>query len=259
MTPNKARQTVGYAAAALIAVERIDKVNSHIWRYMDLAKFIHVLATKTLHFTRIDQFKDKFEGSYPIQNLRDWELQYPEVGNFSHWRKFACVSCWYESDNESAAMWELYGKDNQGLAIQSTKERLKKSVESDEVTFDKVKYVNFIKEKADIHIPLDVFLYKRTEFECEREYRAALFDLPKSDGTQNGFPNFGSVEKQEGYPKVGKDISVDLEILIEKIVLSPYAMPWYKKAVADVLMKYHISGSILVESELSSDPVYPRQ
>jgi len=62
-------------------------MGSRIWRYIDLAKTIHLLATKTLHFTRIDQFDDKFEGSYPVQNLNDWESKYPDVGDFSHWRK----------------------------------------------------------------------------------------------------------------------------------------------------------------------------
>jgi len=85
-------------------------MSSRIWRYLDLAKLIHLAANRTLHFTRIDQFKDKFEGSYPIGNLKNWEYQYPGVGDFSGWRKFACVSCWYESENESAAMWELYSR-----------------------------------------------------------------------------------------------------------------------------------------------------
>lgn len=234
-------------------------MGSRIWRYIDLSKTIRLLATRTLHFTRIDQFDDKFEGSYPVQNLQDWESHYPEVGDFSHWRKFGCVSCWYEADDESAAMWELYSKSHQGIAILSTKDRLKNSLKSDELVFEKVKYIDFLRGKANISIPLDAFLYKRIEYESEREYRAAHFSLPQSDGCDKGFPRFGSVEKQAGFPKGGEDIPVEPEVLIEKLVLSPYAKPWYRESVADVLSKYNMNTSILTESDLAADPVYPRQ
>ena len=120
------------------------------------------------------------------------------------------MSCWYEADNESAAMWELYSKSHQGIAILSTKERLKKSLESDQLVFENVKYIDFLRGKANISIPLDAFLYKRIEYECEREYRATLFRLPQSDGYENGFPRFGSVEKQAGFPEGGVDVPVAL-------------------------------------------------
>lgn len=234
-------------------------MGTRIWRYTDLAKTIHLLAAKTLHFTRIDQFDDRFEGSYPVQNLKDWESQYPKVGDFNCWRKFGCVSCWYEADNESAAMWELYSKGHQGIAILSTKDRLKESLESDQPFCENVKYIDFLREKASIKTPLDVFLYKRTEFNYEQEYRAVLFKLPQSDGCDNGIPRYGSVEKQAGFPEHGKDIPVDPEVLIENLVLSPYAKPWYRELVEEVLSKYGVNTSILAESELAADPVYPRQ
>ena len=234
-------------------------MSSHIWRYLDLPKLIHLVANRTLHFTRIDQFKDKFEGSYPIKNLADWEQRYPTVGDFSHWRKFACVSCWYESENESAAMWELYSRDDQGVAIRSTKDKLKESFESEEVFFANVKYIDFMRDKGIINSPLDVSLYKRIEFGFEREFRGVLFEIPENDGFENGFPNYGSVEKQKGFPKDGQGKAVKPEVLIEKLVVSPYAKPWYKKVVKDVLEKYKLSSVEVKESELAVDPVYPKQ
>ena len=95
-----------------------------IWRYLNLAKFIHLIAFRTLHFTRIDQFHDKFEGSYPVKNLKEWEDRSFKCGDCKNWRKFGCVSCWYQSDNESSAMWEIYGKNGQGIAIMSTVDSL---------------------------------------------------------------------------------------------------------------------------------------
>lgn len=233
-------------------------MNSRIWRYLYLGKFVHLITNRTLHFTRIDQFKDKFEGSYPLKNLKEWEQQYLGVGDFQNWRKFACVSCWYESDFESAALWELYGINGHGLAISSTKKKLQDSLESNEVVYEMVKYIDFIRRKADIQTPLDAFQYKRIEYECESEFRAMLLKLPQSEGVKNGFPRFGSVDKQEGFPKAGFDISVNLEVLIEKVVFSPYAKEWYRETIKKLLACCNLPNIVVVESELSVDPVYPK-
>lgn len=39
--------------------------NIKIWRYMDFTKFMSLLDTKKLFFTRADKFEDPFEGSWP--------------------------------------------------------------------------------------------------------------------------------------------------------------------------------------------------
>jgi hypothetical protein len=234
-------------------------MKSYLWRYLDFAKFVHLIATKTLHFTRIDQFKDKFEGSYPVKNIKDWERKYPDVGDFKHYRKFACVSCWYESIHESAAMWEMYGKDGQGIAIRSTEERIRGSFDDDDLVFARVKYIDFLRRKARINIPYDAFLYKRIEFKSEREFRVAIFELPESPGIDGGFPRFGSPEKQDGFPESGENREVDLELLIDSIVLSPYSKRWYRDVITNVMARYHLEGLTVAESELGQDPVYPKQ
>lgn len=234
-------------------------VDTQIWRYVDLAKLLHLLGTETLHFTRLDQFNDQFEGSFPVQNIQDWEYKHPKVGDFSHWRKYICVSCWYESPCESSSMWMLYGGNLNGVSIQSTKGRLEESLASSSLAFESVEYIDYVKNKADIFFPHHVFKYKRKEFASEKEYRAAILGLPKSEGCNNGVPECGSVEAQGKYPKVGIDIPIDLDVLIEKIVLSPYSEPWFKKTIAEVLMRFGISDLILRESELARDPIYPKQ
>ena len=39
--------------------------NAKLWRYMDITKFLFLLETSSLYFTRGDMFKDSFEGSLP--------------------------------------------------------------------------------------------------------------------------------------------------------------------------------------------------
>jgi hypothetical protein len=36
-----------------------------VWRYMSLTKFVSMLDTKSLYFSRTDKLSDPFEGSYP--------------------------------------------------------------------------------------------------------------------------------------------------------------------------------------------------
>lgn len=228
-----------------------------IWRYLDLAKFIHLIAFETLHFTRIDQFHDKFEGSYPAKNIKEWEEGSWKSGDYKNWRKFGCVSCWYQSDNESSAMWEIYGKNGQGIAIMSTVESLSQSLPGNGVIFQEIEYIDFINDRADIQIPHDTFKYKRIEFQSENEYRAALYSLPDSGEVIDGIPEMGSVDDHPGFPEHGLDVPVKLKILIKKIVLSPYVKDWYEQTVLELLKKYGLEELKLSRSDLSVDPVYP--
>src|SRR5947207_3686476 len=118
------------------------------WRYMSFSKLLALLQSRALHFTRIDQLQDPFEGAQPIQNLRDPGRleEYTVFGDTSGMsedqkhllaqamlaphpldRQVVAVNCWYMTDYESAAMWPLYAQGNEGVAIQSAVGRLKRA------------------------------------------------------------------------------------------------------------------------------------
>ena len=44
--------------------------DSKIWKYMDLAKFVSLLTTKSLYFSCPSQFDDPFEGSVPRSHAK---------------------------------------------------------------------------------------------------------------------------------------------------------------------------------------------
>ncbi len=53
--------------------------NSQIWRYMDFTKFVSLLSSKSLYFTRSDQFEDLFEGAKGFKMNKDrWDSYYLE-------------------------------------------------------------------------------------------------------------------------------------------------------------------------------------
>jgi hypothetical protein len=80
---------------------------TRLWRYLSFAKIIALFQTRRLHFTRIDQFDDHFEGAWPKSDLERFaELEggqvIPKVTKAV--RLGAAASCWLGADHESAAM-----------------------------------------------------------------------------------------------------------------------------------------------------------
>ncbi|MFH0913981.1 MAG: hypothetical protein V1849_01670, partial [Chloroflexota bacterium] len=101
--------------------------NTKIWRYLNFTKFVSLLDKSALFFTRADKLDDPFEGSCPEKVIRFWEkkfgMKYMDEF-YEHLKKFTLVNCWHISDYESAAMWKMYLKNNEGIALQSTFNRL---------------------------------------------------------------------------------------------------------------------------------------
>ncbi len=110
-----------------------------LWKYLDFHKFIDLISNKTLHFTRLDQFDDPFEGACnELINERFCWKDTPEEHNMQHLgkdvarlltnqsnskmarykkeseksQKSQFVNCWNKLERESMAMWNLYSNSN---------------------------------------------------------------------------------------------------------------------------------------------------
>jgi len=156
------------------------------------------------------------------------------------------------NENESAAMWEICLKSNEGVAIQSTFKRLKDSFilhKEDEILIGKVKYIDYKNNtipKGNIFNP---FLYKRKAFEHEKELRAVIMKFA---------PPEEIIGKHILYvdPKwFGIYVKTDLDVLIDKIVVSPNVPDWFIDLVESIVKKYKLNKK-LEPSELSKDPPY---
>jgi hypothetical protein len=104
--------------------------NIRLWRYMDFTKFVSLIISRSLFLCRSDLFDDPFEGSYPKANVElrpqvykdiqgdQFEKMMAQKVNFSKWiREWTYLNCWHANDYESAAMWNLYSKTNEAVAI----------------------------------------------------------------------------------------------------------------------------------------------
>jgi tmRNA-binding protein len=232
--------------------------NTIIWRYVDFTKFISYLEKNALFFVRSDQLSDKYEGKFTEADIKLWEdalktktkLNHMEI--YERFRKNINISSWHINAIESVAMWEICLQSNEGVAIKSTFKRLKDSFslhKEDEIFIGKVKYIDYTRDittKGNIFNP---FLYKRKAFEHERELRAIIM---KSS------PQEERIGKHISYvdPKwFGIHVKTDLNILIDKIVVSPSVPDWFIDLVRSIVKKYQLNKKV-EQSELSKEPPY---
>lgn len=212
------------------------------WKYLDLSKFLDLLLSKKLFMSRSDKFEDQYEGTFSeptYEEIRKIAENNPKFLSYykSHREKIA-ISSWHINEYESFAMWQIFTKNNEGLAIQSTIGRLKEALQPERKTEQYIGEVNYIDYKKE-YIPFNdtffPFLFKRKSFQYEREVRII------SDVTQN------NIEINDGLK-----IDVDIHQLIEKIYIHPKSENWYKNLVIQLMEQLGFNFSI-EKSDLESD------
>jgi hypothetical protein len=238
-----------------------------IWRYFDFTKFVSLIQKKALFFSRADKFKDPFEGSWTQldaekrQQLRIHDIKAQkefvsaeEIDKilkqdsifYKHIKKTTLVNSWHYNESESAAMWKLFLKSNEGIAIQTTTTRFKESFNhfSLPVYIGKVNYIDY--DRDQFYYPFNntfvAFVHKRRAFEHEREYRAIL----------SLDPNFVWDEEEDPH---GKYVPVDVNVMIEKIYVSPGTPSWYTGLIISMCEKYGLHKEV-VPSILNNKPIF---
>lgn len=224
-----------------------------IWRYMDFTKFVSMLVKGALYFTRSDKFEDKFEGTIPkptikareveVQGLqthlaeevlKEWSLSSRKV------REWIFVNCWHINSTDSVSMWELYGKKNNGIAIQSTFARLRYSLPSRgyNIQIGMVNYIDYDRDIIPFGNAFHALFCKKRNFVHEQELRAAFL----KPSITNDIPP-------------GLNISCNLNTLIDKIFVSPDSPDWFKELVSSILEKYSLDIEVK-RSNLDEDPLF---
>ena len=229
---------------------------------MDFTKFVSLLDTDALFFSRADNLPDAWEGAHAAENLRrrpvirgannkDEVVVMDSLSQFHRsLRLHTFMSCWHLNEVESAAMWKLYVSHNEGIAIQTTFERLVGSFQGDEsdlfqVYVGKVAYLDYEHEEfieGNTFIP---FLHKRLSFQHEHELRAIIQPIP---------PSGDPLTESEPYAD-GLLVEVNLQMLIECIYVAPTSAVWFETLVRNIAKKYDLRASIQ-NSDLARDPLY---
>lgn len=228
-----------------------------IWRYLQYSKFVAMLKSNALHFSRADQFPDLFEGSYPRKNQKNYPSMSSPKHTYEAFKKYVAISCWHRNQDESEAMWELYLRNSDGVAIVTDKKTLEECLEGTEATVVEVQYKNYRKDQIDDFTWFKAFEYKRKCFNHEREIRANIYRLPPSPEIVNGFPEIGPPDGRNCVPDEGIKIDIDLSKLIKKVVISPRSGAWFEDVVRETLRNYSLQKIKVYKSELADDPIYP--
>ena len=59
-------------------------------------------------------------------------------------RRFVLISCWHENPYESEAMWKLYSRETDGIAVKTNFGSFKQSLISNTSTYvGRVNYINY--------------------------------------------------------------------------------------------------------------------
>lgn len=258
-----------------------------LWRYMSLEKFVNMLETKSLFFSRADKFEDPFEGFIPsalVESYRDSIKRVILDENFTevlikiseNSRKYVMCNCWHQNEAESMAMWEKYHMRYSGVAIKTTMQDLKKSFrDKPNVFIGEIEY-SYYNTYGDHHIRLHPngslsseaksdlssntkwtyfpYFHKRVAFEHEHEVRIVIDVEPYVRDYLKGLP-LETILKTE-FPDicdVGISLEVDVNTLIDEVVTSPYTEDWVTETVIALVHRYGYDFDVN-SSKLLDDP-----
>ena len=163
-------------------------------------------------------------------------------------REKSYVSCWTLGESENVALWKIYGKDKNSIALKTTIGKLKQAIESFLMTSKesdaglmkllkkqivKVKYIDHRSEDQNIgrkffNIKAPKILhYKNIAYKYEEEVRV-IFDC---------------VESGYGDPPAGEicPLRISPQIFVTEIIVSPFADEWFKTLVHHEMKNYKMA------------------
>jgi hypothetical protein len=208
-----------------------------VWRYMNLAKFLDLIQTSELHFTRLDQLEDPYEHAIQTAACRRKPLDGETM----------FVNCWILSEYESAAMWTIYG-GNSGVAVQSSRSRIGsvleppwklEGIEGFSTGSGRVQYLDdkriteLLATTGEPPTNIVPVFNKRMSFSHEQEFRLAIG------------------RKGEHQESSHLRLRVNLNDLIEQIYVSPTAPAWITNVARRAAEKYRIEKKVTHSERLS--------
>jgi hypothetical protein len=142
-------------------------------------------------------------------------------------------------------MWSQYSRSNEAVCIQSTYRQLDLCLPIC-IFIGEVKYIDYNVEWFGENMAFNFIAHKRRSFEHERELRAVFW-------TMHGLPEAEPYKKD--IESTGISIKGDLNVLIERVYVSPLATSWFAAAVKTATSDYHCSFPV-VQSSLSEPAVF---
>lgn len=251
--------------------------DTKLWRYMDLARYLAMLESQAINFSRADRLGDPFEGSSTVLTSEVAKaVRYNDgrsaAEHAKEMREQLSVSCWNQSEVESDTLWGRYVTEGAGLAVQTTVGRIADALVAagdsplehrTAVYASRIRYVDY--ETA--HWPngnvIWPFVHKRLQFDAEREVRLLAMWPPTqwmvdaqaaAEAAHPGKTNVAGAVPPSVTP-VARAIAADLGTLIEDVVVSSNAPDWFRELVGDVSRRYGLDITPR-RSSLAAEPIW---
>jgi hypothetical protein len=217
-----------------------DVAAERVWRYMSFARFVWLLQKRQLWLSRADLLGDPWEIVLVGEQLKFVISRHPPRALFSEqphesaedrsariiklWRRSTFVNCWSTSEHESHALWRIYCRSAEGIALQTTLAKL-----SDSAVGLPVLRVTYEGPGSTRRTPTinDLVTKKRPMFAYEREVRIVHSEIDNIDN---------QVIPDEGI--LGLPVAWDPERHIECIRVHPEADFSFFETVTGVIEKY---------------------
>lgn len=251
-------------------IHDVNNWDSTIWRYLEIPQLLSIILEQKLHFTKITDFPDKYEGTLPAPDLAGVEAYANKVEKdpdkiiqtIENIRERSYANCWCLKETTSSVMWRAFSDYNSGVVIKSTYQKLKDVLEDcykSEVYLGSVKYIDYSLSSFAPQLSHKQLFHKRKKFTEENEVRAIIIDNPlkyklepdldlsdldQSSATETIEPLGELNEKEflghhidafvhnaENNPDSHQKIAVDIEKMIDCIKLAPGCAKWHKQMV----------------------------
>lgn len=184
------------------------RTSENLWVSEELYQVI-VEDRRTGDKLTLPKKSDDWTGEQTITHWRSWITHPGDALQGTY------VNCWHGGEDESEAMWKLYGGDKGGIAIRTKTGKLIGSFNEYVPDYiGKVKYVSYDRHPIPIATLPPVF-YKRSAFSHEREVRVVLAPMEREHN-----------DAEEGQTEDGIKCPMAPGSLIEEIIMGPYSPAW---------------------------------
>lgn len=149
------------------------------------------------------------------------------------------INCWHAAKHESAAMWKVYAAPGAGVVIVSNGGRIATAIADEErrTYLGAVQYME--PDVIQIGLPngFDAYVLKRSSYAYEQEVRLVHWDPSNyHDALENAMWNeetrrYDGLIEDARPLRPGVSLDCDINVLIEAVLISPYAPPWYQATI----------------------------
>lgn len=200
------------------------------------------------------------EGSTPQSAFMSWVMVEEQSCLFTQFgRRNYYINCWHAALHESIAMWKIYASPGAGVAIISNGARLETALDSNSQSLNlgAIRYEDPNTFQIGNANAFDSLMVKRASYSYEQEVRLVYWD---TEDIHNPLPDFSwneetmrfdNIVEDQRSLKPGLSLQCDVDVLIEWVVVSPFAPLWYLDMIERLRkqlgFQFPVSASNLLE------------